>query len=141
MSHSYSRLHWIRLLFPKWNFFDRPGPNLTLWVKAHTDHQWTPILFKQNRCLWGLFFNLKTNLALAQKTLLERFYFDWIEFDLTSNDQDSIETLPSFKLLYSFARLSVHASDQTPIDIRLVNQTKSQDETVLELKNLSFEAL
>lgn len=133
-------LHWLRLLFPKWNFFDRPGLSFSLWTRSSHLEDWkSPLSFKQPRRFGSLFFNPRLNQALAQKTLIEQFCLDLAESDLDPNDKGVVEQLASFRMLSSLARLGHDSPEPTAFQLKIVGQRKNETFEIYESSNLVSE--
>ncbi len=89
-------LNLIRALFPQWDFFDRVSYHFELYYQMPNKQNWEKWSFQQSRPQWGLLFNAKTNMALAQVHIVEKFVREIQEL----NGQQ-FEHLSSFKMLQS----------------------------------------
>lgn len=86
----------IRVLFPKWNFFDHLGHRFHLKYRESASSSWVTLEFKSHRTFLNFFFNPMHNLTLAQINIIEHFARDVQEYE-----SNRISSLVSFKLLKS----------------------------------------
>lgn len=109
-------LHFIRALFPKWNFFDQVGSSFEIEVKASTNSPWQRISFAEERYRPSLFFNARLNLHLAHQNLAEHFVSDLQELQKQNSQpsSDEIQNLASFRLLDSWVQWKLSRFFETP---------------------------
>jgi len=86
----------IRVLFPKWNFFDQLGHRFHLKYRESNSSNWSLLEFKSDRTFINFFFNPTHNLTLAQINIIEHF-----ARDVQLHEPNQIESLVSFKLVKS----------------------------------------
>lgn len=66
-------LNLVRVLFPRWNFFDQLGHRFHLNYKTSESQTWSRIEFTSEFNLLNFFCNSKHNLTLAQVSAIEIF--------------------------------------------------------------------
>lgn len=96
----------LRLLFPSWKFFDRPGHLIRLDYRLqHADSaitsNWQPVLQSQKRTWTCLFLNPQGNLHLACQSLVEQLVTQ-IQ-NTPENQLDSIFESTSYQLVKNLA--------------------------------------
>jgi hypothetical protein len=121
----------VRVLFPRWNFFDRVGYQLVLDVKQTGGNSWLPLAFNASRSMGGLFINPEVTRLHAEMTTLENFVQDVQPLIDHEGKVDSkrVKALTSFKMVRSMVlkRLMVSRADQVQFRV----SAKSGDEIVV----------
>lgn len=101
---SHPWLFLLRGFFPSWRFFDSPGPQPRLFVRALSanDHwsEWSLFLPRAHFRLRDLFYNPENNLRLTEQTLVEHLSLD---LQILPDDQE-VEKLVSYALAKRLAR-------------------------------------
>lgn len=88
-------LDLIRILFPKWSFFDQLGYRFHLKFRESDSSKWTFVHFESpGPSVLKLFFNPTHNLTLAQISAIEQF-----SREVQINDPENANQLDSFKLV------------------------------------------
>lgn len=95
-------LNQLRVLFPRWNFFDQLGHRFYLKYKTTENQNWISIKFKSEWSLLNFFCNPDHNLTLAQISAIELF-----AQDAQMYDEQQIQNLDSFRLIRSL--IGIHA--------------------------------
>ena len=125
-------LELVRVLFPRWNFFDRVGDPLLLEVKQTGSTSWLPLPFQATRTLGGLFINPEVTRLHAEMTTLENFVQDIQKLVDPDDKVDSsrVKSLTSFNMVRSMVvkRLMVSSADQ--VQFR-VSAKSGHEKTVL----------
>ena len=89
-------LNQLRVLFPRWNFFDQLGHRFHVKYKTSENENWNLVEFESHWNLLNFFCNARHNLTLAQVSAIELFAQD------TQNcSQENIPNLVSFKVIKS----------------------------------------
>jgi hypothetical protein len=124
-------LELIRVIFPRWNFFDRVGYQLLLEVKQLGTKEWVPLAFEATRSLGALFVNPEATRLHAEMTTLENFVQDVQKLVDPEGkvDSDRVKMLTSFKMVRSLVmnRLMVTSADE--IQFRV--SAKTPEESVV----------
>ena len=124
-------LELIRVIFPRWNFFDRAGYQLTLEVKQLGTKDWLPISFHANRTMGSLFVNPDVTRLHAEMTTLENFVQDIQKLTDHEGQVDStrVKGLTSFKMVRSIVMNRLMVSSPNEIQFRL--SAKAADESLV----------
>lgn len=96
----------VRVLFPRWNFFDEIGYQFILEYRLKDSANWTLVGFKSQRRWFHLFLNPVHNLNLAQINLIEQF-----ARDLQLSAPDEVESLDTFKMVKALACTRAQTTD------------------------------
>lgn len=110
-------LNLVRVLFPRWNFFDEIGYQFRLEYRFKDTEDWTLVGFNSQRLRFGLFFNPVHNLNLAQVNLIEHF-----SRDLQLSLPEQIENLDTFKMVKALVGLRAQANRQFQFRIQAYKQ-------------------
>lgn len=102
MAVIYKFLNLIRVLFPKWSFFDHVGYQFRIEYKTAESPDWIPIQFTSQRTRFSLFLNPLHNLTLAQVSVIEHF-----ARDVQNIEPQQVQGLDSFKLLKSILETKI----------------------------------
>ncbi len=97
-------INQIRVLFPRWNFFDQLGHRFQLKYKTSENKNWNLVSFSSERKLLNFFCNADHNLTLAQISAIELF-----AQDLQKHDHELIPNLESFKIIKSLVDVTSEA--------------------------------
>lgn len=93
-------LNQIRVLFPRWNFFDQLGHRFHLKYRITEIENWTLIEFKSQWRLLNFFCNSTHNLTLAQVSAIEQF-----AQEIQNHPTNDIPNLTSFLLIKSLVEI------------------------------------
>lgn len=102
-------LNLTRALFPRWDFYDRPGAQVHLEVKLLNSADWRRVSFAQKRRLFAVFVNPDYNMALAQISLIEQFVESLRELQMGGKKclPEEVFRLSSYVMLCAVVRASV----------------------------------
>lgn len=121
----------MRVIFPRWNFFDRVGYQLILEVKQVGTKGWLPIAFNAARTMGGLFVNPEVTRMHAEMSLIENFTQDVQRLVDPEGNVDSkrVQALTSFKMVRALVmnRLMV----TSPADVQFRISAKAGEESVV----------
>jgi hypothetical protein len=98
-------IHQLRVLFPKWSFFDQLGHRFYVKYQTAENKNWTRLEFKSQWKLLNFFCNPIHNLTLAQMSAI-----DQLARDVQSHDQDEIPYLNSFLIIKSIVATYTEAA-------------------------------
>ncbi len=112
-------MNWnlIRVLFPRWAFFEKIGHRFDLEFKVTGSHDWNKIDFSQTRQPLSFFINPEANLAMAHVNIIEHFVSDL---------QDSPKTNPlelrTYPLLSSLIleKVKLYEFDASSLQFRIL---------------------
>lgn len=125
----------IRVLFPRWNFFDRLGFRLELEVKTAGGRDWQPLPFVATRTFGGLFVNPTVTRMHAERTLLETFVEDVQKLVDPYGQVDStrLQKLTTFKMVRSLvaSRLAPASASSSADQIQFRVSAVAGDETAV----------
>ncbi len=124
-------LELIRVIFPRWNFFDRIGYQLLLEVKRIGNQDWLPITFKDSRTLLSLFINPEGTRLHAEMTTLENFVQDIQKFVDAKGEVDPIKvkSLTSYRMVRSLVLNRLMVNSEKEVQFRVL--AKAGDETIV----------
>ena len=97
-------LHWLRVLFPRWNFYDQVAYHFDLEFQIG-ERDWTRIPFVEARRRFGLFLNPSVNLTLAHVNILEHFAQD-------------VHSVTTYQMLLSLLRVKFQEFGLNPESFR-----------------------
>jgi hypothetical protein len=130
----------LRVIFPRWNFFDRTGYQLVLEIKQTGAKGWLPISFNAARTMGGLFVNPEVTRLHAEMSLLENFVSDVQNLTDAEGkiDPKHVHKLTSFKMVRSLVMSRLMVTD--PDSIRFRISAKAGEESVALYVSESVEA-
>jgi len=114
-------LELLRVIFPRWNFFDRVRYQLVLEVKQFGTKEWLPISFNAARTTGGLFINPEVTRLHAEMSLLENFAQD-VQKLVDSNGQVEsarVQALTSFKMVRSLVVNRLMVASEADVQFRI----------------------